>query len=192
MTGISSGSASSDTTEVMASASPPRAAAVVRGGSQSGQRSQPGGLDSQLRPRGLVSESTTRHSPPNSSICSSGWLNADRLVYCSGRLRPRISAAGGAHCGPTSRPARPPNATRASAPSTGLTSAAAGMPWIHQPAARKIARPGMNCGASPPPCAADPGPVTPNPALANVSPGWAPPNAASDGAMGSEPCWAIQ
>ena len=109
-----------------------------------------------------------------------------------------MAAAAGAHCGPISRPARPPNVTRASAPSIGGIRAAAAMPWIHQPLASKIASPGMNSGAIPPPAAPaepaadDPEPARPNPALPNVKPGCAPPNAASDWVMGSEPCAAIQ
>ncbi len=67
-----------------------------------------------------------------------------------------MAAAAGAHCGPISRPARPPNVTRASAPSTGGTSAAAATPWIHQPPASRMASPGMNSGAIPAPAAAEP------------------------------------
>ena len=112
-------------------------------------------------------------------------MNADRLVYCSGRVTARTSAAGGAHCGPASRPASPPNVSTASAPSTGLASAAVLMPWIHHPAASVMASPGANCGARPP-CAAA------RPVLAKARPGCAPPKACSDAGMGSEPCPAIQ
>ena len=133
----------------------------------------------------MVSESATRHSPPSSSSCARGSANADRLVYCSGSVTARTRAAGGAHCGPVSRPARPPKVSTARAPSTGLTSAAVVMPWIHQPPAVTIASPGANCGTRPPWPAA-------RPVLANVRPGCAPPKSRSDSGMGSEPCPAIQ
>ena len=132
-----------------------------------------------------MSESATRHSPPSSSSCARGSANADRLVYCSGRVTARTTAAGGAHCGPASRPARPPKVSTARAPSTGLTSTAVVMPWIHQPPAVTMASPGANCGARPPWVAA-------RPVLAKVSPGCAPPKSRSDSGMGSEPCPAIQ
>ena len=84
----------------------------------------------------MVSESIIRHRPPNSSNWTSGSVNAARLVYCSGRVSARTSAAGGAHCGPASRPTSPPKLKTASAPSTGLTTAAAGHP-AGPPAARQ-------------------------------------------------------
>ena len=73
----------------------------------------------------------------------------------------------------------------ANAPRIGLMSAAPAVPWAQNPAARIIGRPTENCGTSPPGC-------WEKPAAAKVSPGWGPPNAASDCGMGSNPCSAIQ
>ena len=185
MTGIRSGSTLREASAASPRARPPSAAAAVPGDSHPGQLSHPGYLGRQAGPERTVSESATRHSPPSSSSCARGSAKADRLVYCSGRVTARTTAAGGAHCGPASRPARPPKVSTARAPSTGLTSAAVVMPWIHQPPAATIACPGGNWGARPP-C------VTARPVLANVSPGCAPPKSCSDSGMGSEPCPAIQ
>ena len=98
-----------------------------------------------------ASESMTRQSPPRNRICASGSLKADRLTYCSGRERARTSAASGAHRGPASRAARPPNASTAAAPSTGATRTAAFTPPAQKAAARTIGIPAMNCGTMLPP-----------------------------------------
>ena len=67
----------------------------------------------------IRSASVTRQNPPNSRICASGSLNADRLVYSSGRLSASMSAPSGAQRGPHSRPTRPPKVRTAHAPNTG-------------------------------------------------------------------------
>ena len=131
-----------------------------------------------------VSESISRHNPPNSSICSTGSANADRLVYTSGRVMASTSAAAGAHCGPAS-PARPPKASTASAPRTGLTSAAPLIPCSQNPPLSSIGSPGSDRGYSASPWASSPDVV-------NDRPGWGPPNAPIRAGIGSEPCWEIQ
>ena len=128
MTGIRSGSTLSEASVASPRASPPSAAVAMLGDSQSGHRHRPGYLDRQPGPGRALSESATRHRPPSSSSWASGWVNADRLTYCSGRATARTRAAGGAHWGPASRPARPPKVSTARAPSTGLTSSAVDMP----------------------------------------------------------------
>jgi hypothetical protein len=99
----------------------------------------------------ITSESISRHSPPNSSTWASGSLNVPRLVYCWGRLRARMAAAAGAHPGPASRPARPPNESTAQAPISGVVTSAAFTPPSQTGAASRIGSPVMNCGTIPEP-----------------------------------------
>ena len=99
----------------------------------------------------LIRESASRHRPPNSSTWASGSLNVLRLVYCSGRLSARTAAAAGAHFGPASRPARPPNESTAHPPISGVTTSAAGTPPIQIAAAMTSGIPVMNCGTMPEP-----------------------------------------
>ena len=119
-----------------------------------------------------MSESASRHSPPNSRICSAVSLSDVRPTYCCGRQSPRTSAPAGAHCGPTSRPTRPANDSVASPPSTAVMAAAPVTPCTQKPAASSIGSPGRTVGYSDVPRAR-------NPVLAKLSPGCAPPNAAS-------------
>ena len=99
----------------------------------------------------MVRESASRHRPPNSSTWASGSLNVLRLVYCSGRLRASTAAAAGAHRGPASRPARPPNDKMAAPPITGVRTRAAGIPPSQIAAAMASGIPVMNCGTIPEP-----------------------------------------
>src|SRR5580704_5131567 len=138
-----------------------------------------------VRARARVRASTTRLSPPNNSTWAAVSLNDALLVYCSGSVHARTSAPAGAHCGPTSRPTRPPNASTATAPRMGPIAAAAEVPCTQNAPARSNGRPDMSPGTTEVPWAE-------NPMLANVSPGCAPPKAASDCGIGSEPCCAIQ
>ncbi len=98
-----------------------------------------------------VSESASRHRPPNIRTWASGSLNVPRLVYCSGRLSASTAAAAGAQPGPASRPARPPNESTAQPPITGVTRRAPPMPCSQNPAASTSGAPVMNCGTMPVP-----------------------------------------
>ncbi len=62
---------------------------------------------------------------------------------------------------------------------------AAETPWTQNPPASSIGSPAIDPGLTELPRAK-------NPVLANASPGCAPPKAASDCGIGSEPCCAIQ
>ena len=108
-------------------------------------------------------------------------MNEPRLVYCCGSVRASTRAPAGAHCGPVSLPARPPNARIASPPRTGPSAAAAVVPCTQNPPARIIGSPDMRPGTIAVPWVK-------KPMLENASPGWVPPNAASDSGIGSEPC----
>ena len=132
-----------------------------------------------------ASESTTRHRPPNNRACATIWLNADRLVYVSGRVRASRRAPAGAHCGPASRPVSPPTLSTASAPSSGLSATPPASPCVHRPAASVMGRPAGSPGTT-----ASPWPAKPK--LPKVRPAWLPPNAASWAGIGSDPCSAIQ
>ena len=90
----------------------------------------------------------SKHNPPNSSTCVSGSLNVLRLVYCSGRLSASTAAAAGAHLGPTSLPARPPNESTAHPPISGVITSAAGIPPSQTDAAMTSGIPLMNGGRS--------------------------------------------
>ena len=127
----------------------------------------------------------SRQRPPISSSCISVSLNADLLVYCSGKVRPSTNAPAGAHWRPASRPTRPPNARMARAPRTGLIAAAADSPCIQNPAATSMGRPGSPDGTTAVPCGK-------KPTLEKERPGCAPPKAASDSPIRSVPCWATQ
>ena len=94
-------------------------------------------------------ESTSRHSPPNSSTCASGSLNVLRLVYCSGRVSASTAAATGAHFAPASLPTRPPKESIAHPPISGVATSAAGTPPSHTDAASTSGIPDMNCGTIP-------------------------------------------
>ena len=72
-------------------------------------------------------------------------------MNCIGSAMARTSAASGAHRGPASRAARPPNVSTASAPRTGAIAVAAAAPPIQNPPARIIGSPAMNCGTTAPP-----------------------------------------
>ena len=120
-----------------------------------------------------VSASTTRHSPPNSSTCPAVSVNGPRLVYCSGSVNASTRAPAGAHCGPVSRPTSPPNARIASPPRIGPSAAAAVVPFTQKPPARTSGSPDMRPGTTAVP-------PEKKPMLLKPSPGWAPPNAASD------------
>ncbi len=98
-----------------------------------------------------TNESASRHRPPNSSTWASGSLNVPRLVYCSGRLSASTAAAAGAHPGPASRPARPPNASTAHPPISGVITSAAGNPPSQIAPASTSGVPVMNCGTIPAP-----------------------------------------
>src|SRR5689334_25448250 len=74
------------------------------------------------------------------------------------------SAAAGAHCGPTSRPARPPKASTASAPRMGLTSAAPLIPCSLNPPLSSIGSPGGDRGYTAAPWASTPDAVNDGPA----------------------------
>ena len=58
---------------------------------------------------GRDSESMNRHSPPNSSTCTSGSLNGVRDAYTSGRQTASTSSPATAHHAPHSRPTSPAN-----------------------------------------------------------------------------------
>ncbi len=132
-----------------------------------------------------VSASVSRQSPPNSSTWTAGSVNAARETYCSGSVRPSTSAPAGAHCGPASRATRPPKLSTAKPPSSGPTAAAPLVPCAQNPPASSIGSPEVPTGTTAAPWAK-------KPALAKPSPACAPPNAASETGMGSDPRWASQ
>ena len=125
-----------------------------------------------------------RHSPPNSSTCTSGSLKGVRDTYTSGRHTASTSSPATAHHAPHSRPTSPPNDSTAHPPSTAGISSAPPSPPSHVPPASTSGSPGRNAGVIELP-------DTVNPVVAKSSPA-APPNAAADAGIRAVPCPAIQ
>ena len=132
-----------------------------------------------------MTASQTKQSPPNSKTWAAVSLSAALLAYCSGSVNPSTSAPAGAHRGPASLPVRPPNATMARPPMIGPSAVAAEMPCTQNAPASSIGSPAIDPGTTE-------FPEAKKPMLEKPSPGWAPPKAASDCGIGSEPCCAIQ